>query len=69
MIVTVSFFMLVSRSMMLVEPDTLDVVPRGTLMAEEALIHFRLLDARGHHRNRLEVHHVVAWWSLMALSA
>ena len=38
-------------------------------MAEEALIHLGLRHAGGRHRNHLEVHHVVARRSLMALGA
>ena len=56
-------------SVVFVEADAFDVVPRSCLMAEEALVHLGLLHASGRHRNHFEVHHVVAWRGLMALGA
>ena len=55
--------------MVFIPADAFDVVPRGSLMAEEALIHFGLFHVRDGHRNHLEVHHVVARRGLMALCA
>ena len=54
---------------MLVKTNTPDVVPRGRLMAEEALADLRVWLARDAHRNHFEVHHVVARRGLMALRA
>ena len=54
---------------MFVKSDALDVVPRGRLMAEEALADLRVRLARDAHRNHFEVHHVMARRSLMALRA
>ena len=58
-----------SSSVVFVEADAFDVVPRGGLMAEETLIHFGFLHDGGLHRNHLEVHHIVARRRLMALRA
>ena len=55
--------------MMLVKADALDVVPRGGLMAEEALIDLGVRLAGHFHGDHLKVHHVVARRSLMALRA
>jgi hypothetical protein len=52
-----------------VKADAFDVVPRGCLMAEEALIHLGLLHASGGHGNHFEVHHVMARRGLVALGA
>ena len=54
---------------MFVKADSLDVVPRGRLMAEEALADLRVRLARDAHRNHFEVHHVMARRGLMALRA
>ena len=54
--------------MMLIPADAFDVIPRGRLMAEETLADLSLFHACDAHRNHLEVHHVVAGRSLMALS-
>ena len=54
---------------MLVKSDAPNVVPRGRLMAEEALADLRVRLARDAHRNHFEVHHVMARRSLMALRA
>ena len=54
---------------MFVKADSLDVVPRGRLMAEEALADLRVRLARDAHRNHLEVHHVMAWRGLVTLAA
>ena len=54
---------------MFVKADSLDVVPRGRLMAEEALADLRVRLARDAHRNHFEVHHVMARWCLMTLRA
>ena len=53
----------------LVVADAFDVVPRGSLMAEEALIDLRFLHMSDTHRNHFEMHHVVAGRRLMALCA
>ena len=55
--------------MVFVKADALDVVPRDRLMAEEALVHFRIGLAGDFHGDHLEVHHVVAGRGLMALGA
>src|ERR1035437_8762296 len=52
-----------------VKADASEVVPRGCLMAEEALIHLGLLHTGGRHRNPFEVHHVMARRSLVTLGA
>ena len=49
--------------------DSLDVVPRGCLMAKEALVDSRVLLLRDHHGYHFEVHHVMAGRSLVALGA
>ena len=54
---------------MLVEADSLDVVPRGRLMAEKALADLRVRLTRDAHRNHFEVHPVMAWRGLVALRA
>ena len=54
---------------MLVKADAANVVPRGRLMAKEALADLRVRLARDAHRNHFEVHHVMARRSLMALRA
>ena len=61
--------MLGSVSIMLVKANAYDVVPRGRLMAEEALGDLRFLYVRDAHRDHLKVHHVMARWGLMALRA
>ena len=53
--------------MVFVPADAFDVVPRGGLVAEEALVHLRVLLSRHLHRDHLEVHHVMTRRSLMAL--
>lgn len=53
--------------MMFVESDAFDVIPRGCLMAKEALIHLSLGHSRDRHRNHFEVHHIMTGRSLMAL--
>ena len=55
--------------MVFVEAGAFNVVPRGRLMAEEALTHLGLFHARDAHRNHFEMHHVVARRSLVALRA
>ena len=56
-----------SSSVVFVESDAFDVVPRSRLMAEEALTDLGFLHSRHAHRNHFEVHHVVAGRGLMAL--
>lgn len=58
-----------SFSVVLIKADAFDIIPRGGLMAEEALIHFGLFHVRDSHRNHFEMHHVMARRSLMALGA
>lgn len=53
--------------MMLVPPDTFDVIPRICLMTEETLGYFGVFNASHLHGYHLEMHHVVARWRLMAL--
>ncbi len=55
--------------MVLIEADTFDVVPRGGLMAEKALIDLGFLHVRDGHGNHFEVHHVMARRGLVALRA
>lgn len=52
---------------MFVPTNSFDVVPSIGLMAEKALRHVSVLYSRNLHRHHLEVHHVVARWSLVAL--
>ena len=52
---------------MFVKSDTFNVVPRGGLMAEEALIYLGLLHVRDTHRNHFEMHHIMTRRSLMTL--
>ena len=54
---------------MFVKSDSLDVVPRGRLMAEKALADLRVRLTRDAHRNHFEVHPVMAWRGLVALRA
>ena len=49
--------------------DSLDVVPRGCLMANEALADLGVFLFSDHHGYHFEVHHVVARRGLMALGA
>ena len=52
---------------MLINPHFLNVDPASRLVAEKALVNPRMGlpgDFRGDH---VEMLHVVAWWSLMAL--
>ena len=53
----------------LVETHSLDVIPGGGLVTEEALADFGLFHVRDPHRDHLEMHHVVARRGLMALEA
>lgn len=46
----------------------LDVVPRGRLVAKVTLIDFGMWLTGDLGRNHLKMHHVMAWWTLMALS-
>ncbi len=55
--------------MVLVEADAFDVVPRGGLVAQEALLHTRVRLSGYGHRNHSEVFHVMTRRRLMALSA
>ena len=64
--------------MMLVVANAADVIPGRGLMAAIALVHLSRAAALGHLRiflsgdllrNHVEVHHVVARWSLVALRA
>src|SRR5262249_51797439 len=57
------------RSVVLVPPDSLDVVPGVGLMAEKALRNLRVFDARYGHRDHGKVLHVVARRGLVALGA
>ena len=56
-------------SVVFVESNPSDVIPRGRLMAEETLADLRVRLARDAHRNHFEMHHVVARWRLMAFGA
>ena len=55
--------------MMLVKADAFDVVPRGGLMAEKALVDLGIRLAGDFHGDHLKVHHVVARRGLVALGA
>src|SRR6266568_7516254 len=54
---------------MLVPSDAANIVPGVGLMAKVALLHARMFLPCHHHRNHVEVMHVMAWRSLMALRA
>lgn len=53
--------------MVFVKSQALDVVPRGGLVAKEALVDFGFLYAGFFHGDHLKVHHEVAGRGLMAL--
>ena len=62
--------------MMLVITEALDVIPGGCLMTPIALINLNSLTTlaaltcrRNLLGNHFKVHHVMAWWALVALSA
>lgn len=55
--------------MVLVPPYASDVIPGSSLVAEEALVHLCVHLPGDRHRDHLEVHHIVAGRSLMALGA
>ena len=55
--------------MVLVAGSAFDVVPRGGLMAEEALVHLGIRLTGDLHGDHLKVHHVVARRGLVALVA
>ena len=54
-------------SVMLIESDTLNIVPRGGLMAEKALAYLCLRYTRGRHGHHLEMHHEMTGRGLVAL--
>src|SRR5712691_721340 len=56
-------------SVVLVPTDSLDVVPRVRLVAEEALRDVRVLDPCDRHRDHVKVPHVMAGWGLVTLGA
>ena len=56
-------------SMMLVVPDTADVVPRVRLVTDPALLELRMGLAAHGLRHHFEVHHRVTWRRQMALEA
>jgi hypothetical protein len=55
--------------MVLLPPDATDIVPDISLATEIALLDTRMVLACRHHRNHVEMMHVVAWRFLVALLA
>lgn len=57
------------RLMMLVPTDILDVVPGINLVARATLFDADMLLTGHPLRDHLEMHHIMAWWRLVALDA
>ena len=56
-------------SVVLVPPDSLNVIPGIGLVAEEALRDVGMLDPCDYHRDHMKVRHIMAGWGLVALGA